>query len=1000
MQPEKSGLSKNLWIYGLKFVLIVALLQLVVVTNAQFSLSGKVLNQKTKQSLSDVSITIAETDLWGITDQNGIFRIENIPSGKNLLRISRLNFAAISFEIVINRNINDTVFFLKESNLTLDDVSVTAVLNKTTSTAFTIDRTALDHIQMTSVADAMQLLPGGKTNKNLHLATSDQNIAVNGRSGEVGDPLFGVGIEVDGVRLSPNAIPGTSINPGIPVDVRNIASANIESMEVVKGLPSVEYGDMTSGMLKINTRKGPTKYILELLTKPNTKQVALSKGFDLGGQNGILNASMEHTKSISNIAAPNTSYDRNSLTLKYTNTFNQKTKQPILLDLGFTGNIGGSDTKSDPDKFVNTYSQSKDNVLRGNFSVKWLLHKKWITNLEAAASANYNDQQSETSTNRSASSSVAALHAMETGYFVGQTYEQNPDAEVLLVAPGYWYEKRFNDSKALNYNARVKAGWSKKIRSVFNSLQLGAEYIGSKNKGRGLYFEDIRYAPTWRPYAYSQEPAINNYAVWAEDKLRIPIRTTYLQLVGGLRSDFTSVGGSEYGIVSSMSPRFTARYTILQNRRDAFLSDLSIWGGWGKSVKLPSFNILYRMPSYRDILAFAPGTTSAGETFYAYYSTPYTRIYNPDLKWQSNIQSEVGIEFKVLGTAITIVASQSKTNNPYSGQNLYMPFTYKFTDQSNLEGSKIPVTNRIYSIDGNTGIVTVMDKTGLLAAETLGYREFTRFNASTKPINGSPASRKELSWILEFKRIQSLRTSFRLDGSYYSYKFVNLLETASMPVSSSNMADGSPYKYIGFYTGAPSYSNGQKTKNLDMNIIGTTHIPAIRLIISARFEASLYNYSQNLSEGINGASRGFVLDSRDSYLPSATIRNIYGGDRFVGVYPNYYTSLDDLNTRIPFAEKFLWAKDNDPALYNELSKLVERTNYNYSFNPNKTSFYYSANINVTKEIKDFASITFNATNFLNNMSKVRSSWTNGESTLYESPYIPGFYYGISLKLKF
>ncbi len=994
MPFEKSVLSRNVWIYGLKFVLIVALLQIAAFSNAQFSLSGKVSNQKTGQLLSDVTITIAETDLWAISNHKGIFKIDNIPSGKNIIRMSRLGFSTISFEIFLDKNINDTVFFLKESNLTLDDVSVTAILNKTTSTVFTIDRTALDHIQMTSVADAMQLLPGGKTNRSLHLATSAQNIAVNGRSGEDGNPLFGVGIEVDGVRLSPNSLPGTTA-----VDVRNIASSNIENIEVVKGLPSVEYGDITNGMVKINTRRGPTKYIVELLSKPNTQQVALSKGFDLGRQNGILNAGLEHTKSISNIAAPNTSYDRNSLTLKYSNTFNQRAKQPILLDLGFTGNIGGYDTKSDPDKFVNTYSQAKDNVLRGNISAKWLLHKKWITNLEASASLNYNNRQSETSTNKSASASVAALHAMETGYFVGQTYQQNPDAEVLLVAPGYWYEKSFNDSRALNYTAKLKGNWSKKIGLVFNGLQLGGEYSGSKNKGRGSYYEDIRYAPTWRPYEYSQEPAINNYSLWAEDRLRIPVRQTFLQLVGGLRSDFTGIDGSEYGTVSSLSPRFSARYTIFQHRKNAALTDLSVWGGWGKSVKLPSFNILYKTPSYRDILTFAPGTTSSGETFYAYYSTPYTRIYNPGLKWQSNIQSEIGVEFKVLGNSVSIIASQSKTQNPYSDLTVYAPFTYKFTDQSNLEGSSIPTADRIYAVNRTTGVVTVTDKTGTLPAETLGYREYTRFNGSSKPVNGSPAYRKELNWIIESKRINALRTSLRLDGSYYWYKAINLTETAYMPNNTINMADGNPYKYIGFFTGGASYANGQKTKNLDMNISTKTHIPAIRLIFSARLEASLYNYSQNLSEGVNGGSRGFVLDTKDSYLPSVTLKDIYGGDRFVGVYPEYYTSLDDLNTRIPFAEKFLWSKDNDPALYNELAKLVIRTNYNYSFNPNKISIYYSANINVTKEIKDFASITFSATNFLNNMSKVRSSWTNGIFTLFESSYIPALYYGISLKLK-
>ncbi|MGC3979229.1 MAG: hypothetical protein QM751_13960 [Paludibacteraceae bacterium] len=48
-----------------------------------------------------------------------------------------------------------------------------------------------------------------------------------------------------------------------------------------------------------------------------------------------------------------------------------------------------------------------------------------------------------------------------------------------------------------------------------------------------------------------------------------------------------------------------------------------------------------------------------------------------------------------------------------------------------------------------------------------------------------------------------------------------------------------------------------------------------------------------------------------------------------------------MNTLVPFAEKFLWAKDNDKALYNDLSKMVIKTNYDYIFNANKYSDYFS-----------------------------------------------------------
>jgi hypothetical protein len=120
----------------------------------------------------------------------------------------------------------------------------------------------------------------------------------------------------------------------------------------------------------------------------------------------------------------------------------------------------------------------------------------------------------------------------------------------------------------------------------------------------------------------------------------------------------------------------------------------------------------------------------------------------------------------------------------------------------------------------------------------------------------------------------------------------------------------------------------------------------------------------------------------------------------VAVYPEYYSTWENPNELIPFAEKFLWAKENDPQLYNDLARLVEKTNTNYYFNSNRTSAYVAANFNLTKEIGRFASISFYARNFFYHMGKVRSSQTGLESSLFDSGLIPKFYYGLSLKLKF
>lgn len=122
-------------------------------------------------------------------------------------------------------------------------------------------------------------------------------------------------------------------------------ATNIESVEVVTGVPSAEYGDISSGVVKISTRKGKTPYTVTLSTNPRTKQIAASKGFDLGQNRGVLNSNVEYTRATKNPASPYTSYSRTGLALNYQNTF----AKVLRFNFGVTANIGGMNTEDDPD---------------------------------------------------------------------------------------------------------------------------------------------------------------------------------------------------------------------------------------------------------------------------------------------------------------------------------------------------------------------------------------------------------------------------------------------------------------------------------------------------------------------------------------------------------------------------------------------------------------------------------------------------------------------------
>ena len=129
-----------------------------------------------------------------------------------------------------------------------------------------------------------------------------------------------------------------------------------------------------------------------------------------------------------------------------------------------------------------------------------------------------------------------------------------------------------------------------------------------------------------------------------------------------------------------------------------------------------------------------------------------------------------------------------------------------------------------------------------------------------------------------------------------------------------------------------------------------------------------------------------------------TDKDIYDGNNYTVTFPDTYASIDDPENQRDYLTDLKWARDNDKALYSDLSKLAISSSFTYLFAENYISPYFSANISVTKEIGDIASVSFYANNFFNNMGQVYSTRTNNWSSV--SGYIPSFFYGLTLRFKF
>jgi len=993
-----------------KYLLLFVFVFTATVVRAQgYTVQGEVTDAATHEPVEFATVLLKESEQWAITDKTGHFEIKNIQSGKHTIIVQCLGYVKTEKVVQVTGKTVSVTVALREDNLKLDEVEVVAQAKTDASTtSYLIDRMTLDNQQILNIGDVTTLLPGGKTVNGTLM--DDSRMALRSGSSEKGNASFGTAVEVDGVRLDNNA----EMSETMGSSTRNVSSSNIESIEIVTGIPSVEYGDLSNGVVKVNTRKGRSPFIVEGKISQHTRQIAVNKGFNLGRNAGVLNTSFEHARSFSDAASPHTAYQRNILSLNYMKVFMPKTT-PLTLNVAFTGNIGGYNSEADPDEELDDYRKVRDNNFRGNFSLKWLLNKSWITNLSLSGAISYSDKLAEDYAHASSASTQPYIHTREEGYFVTTDYDTDPTANIILGPTGYWYVRSYTDSKPLSWSLKLKDEWTHRFGKVLNKLLLGAEYTGSRNNGRGLYYEDMRYAPTWREFRYDEQPSLNNLALYAEEKITLPF--PYLsgktdgsgafELTAGVRDDITMISGSDYGTVSSFSPRFNARLIAWENKQNQWVSDLQLHAGWGKSVKLPSFQVLYPTPSYSDKMTFAATTTADNKSYYVYYTYPSTAVYNPDLKWQYTNQTDLGVEMKVKGTKISLSAFHHRTHRPYMGTRVYTPFTYHYTSQGALQSSGIASANRSYSVDPVTGVVTVSDLSGEKEPVALAYSNRNTYVVNTKYVNASPVDRYGLEWIVDFAQIKALYTNLRIDGNFYKYRGLDHTLFASIPKGVSSLqSDGQPYSYVGYYLGgnatstgysaSATVSNGALTKAVNLNATLTTHIPKVRLIVSLRLESSLYYYKRSLSEGLN-ATRGIVLENSSDYTGTAYDGSVT--DAFVAVYPEYYSTWDDPNTLIPFAEKFLWAQENDKTLYTDLQKLVVKSNYAYVMNPNHLSKYYSANFTVTKEIGEHVSVSFYANNFFNNMKKIHASQTDLYTSLFSSGYIPSYYYGLSLRLK-
>ena len=193
----------------LLFSLAVLLLPLGI-TTLQAQTKGKavtlkltVLSDTDGQPVAGASCLLLDYGIYDISDADGRLTLEKVPVGKATMQVQMLGFEDFEKQFNFRRDSTFTIT-ISESSLALEEVVVTAKPSAAgSSTASSIGRMAIDHLQATSLKDIMQLLPGQLMSSSD--MTSEEKLTIRTLNQSTANNAFGTSIMMDGVPMSDNA---------------------------------------------------------------------------------------------------------------------------------------------------------------------------------------------------------------------------------------------------------------------------------------------------------------------------------------------------------------------------------------------------------------------------------------------------------------------------------------------------------------------------------------------------------------------------------------------------------------------------------------------------------------------------------------------------------------------------------------------------------------------------------------------------------------------------
>ncbi len=921
-------------------------------TPGRFSVSGSVREVDSNNPVVFATVVIKELNMWATTDNKGLFAIRGVLPGSYTLEVSSMGYVTYTIPVTIRRNVQNFKVMMEIDNLLLDDVVVTAKSGMSINSSSILEKSSIDHLQPSSLADVMQLLPGAITN-NLTL-TSVNTVTIRTVRDNANLNAAGVGLLIDGSKVSNSGeIGGASY-----MDYRKISTDNIESVEVMKGVLSAQYGDMTSGAVIVKTKAGITPYEVRIKSDPRTKAGSITKGFALPAEKGFLNVNADYARAFRKNTSPVDIFDRINLGINYSNTFNSQAT-PLRFNFKVSGNVTGNSVTQDPDVSSIDYREVKDKGLSASMYGSWMLNKPFISVLNYNFSGNFQKQVSNEFmvVNRvPLPTTNTKTNGIAEGYYTPQQTEED-----------YWHE-----NFPIYFNAKLFGTLNKKIKEAHSSSLLGLEYNLDGNKGKGVYYTSV--APAFfRERAYTEIPFMNNLSLFAEEKVRIPINRSSLEMMAGVRFSKMAIEGYDYDPV--WEPRFNARLEVIKPKVTGKLRRLDIRGGWGLMKKLPTINYLYPAPVYMDYTLFQYRNTEKNQAIAIIQSDIIDELLPYNLRPHKTNNMEIGVDVNVSGINAQIT---------YFREHLVDGITSNFDFTKHQVAYYETITDTYADPKYENGTVYTKDEEGNY--QEVPYTVKNNFKTFSRPDNRGEVKKWGIEYTLSFPRIRSLNTTVYVNGAYMRATNSSKGEEYSKIGGNDPIDNKSEYPYLGVFSQAASTSVGVSTGRFNTNVNFVTNIPAIRMVVSLTTQFIWLEESQNL------------FDRENSYIEDANGKAVYGDYANVRLSQNIYRDplyyIDFDGNKRPFSD---YHTTTDAALKTRLKVLRRQSPSSYYFITSGYNPYMMGNIRLTKEIGDIVSLSFYANNFVNftpvMKDKARPNYVGSRKNT-------AIYFGAELRLKF